>query len=241
MKATADGAPATTVALSIVVPVRNDAGPLARLLAELADRSPGIEVIVVDGGSRDESAALAERHGARLLRTEPGRGRQLAAGVSLGRGNWLWLLHADSSNLAAALSHLCWRATADPEALLGPGWGRFDVEFDSAGVGLAGIARMMNLRSRLTGICTGDQGIFVHRTLLQSIGGVPRQSLMEDIELSRRLKRRGAPASRPERLRTAARRWQRHGLLRTVITMWWFRARYCLGADPERLAREYYR
>lgn len=236
-----DRAPATAVSLSIVVPVRDDAGPLARLLAELADRSAEVEVVVVDGGSRDESAAMAEGQGARLLRSEPGRGRQLAAGVSVCRGNWLWLLHADSSNLAAPLGHLLWRAKADPEALLGPGWGRFDVEFDSPGAGLAGIAAMMNLRSRLTGICTGDQGMFVHRSLLESIGGVPPQSLMEDIELSRRLKRLGPPASRPERLRTAARRWQRRGLLRTVFAMWWFRARYWLGTDPERLAGEYYR
>ena len=119
-------------------------------------------------------------------------------------------------------------------------WGRFAVRIEGGAV-LAIVAWMMNRRSCLTGICTGDQGIFVHRELLHAVGGMPTQPLMEDIELSRRLKRKVRPLCRTERVGTSARRWRAHGVLRTVLSMWWFRLRYWQGADAEQLAREYYR
>ncbi|HEX7035345.1 MAG TPA: TIGR04283 family arsenosugar biosynthesis glycosyltransferase [Pseudomonadales bacterium] len=229
--------------VSVVIPVLNDAAALAALLVRLSARLPdndseahgpsALEVIVVDGGSLDESAQVASAYGAEVVRAAPGRGGQLADGIDRARGDWLWLLHADSEPSAEALAHLLGRSGT-------PAWGRFSVSLEDS-FPMKTIAYMMNLRSRLTAICTGDQGIFVHRTLLDAIGGMPRQPLMEDIELSRRLKRLQPPDCRPERIGTSPRRWRRDGILRTVLAMWAFRLRYWLGADAVRLAREYYR
>jgi rSAM/selenodomain-associated transferase 2 len=191
-------------------------------------------VLVVDGGSHDGPAELAARFGAGFISSAPGRGRQLAAGVAAARGTWLWLLHADTRTTGAALNYLL---GLDPA----PGWGRFDVRFAPSSPGLRLIAGAMGLRSRLTGICTGDQGMFVHRRLLEAAGGMPCQPLMEDIELSRRLKRRQRLRCPRQTITSSSRRWNRRGLLRTVASMWRFRLRYWLGADPDRLAREYYR
>lgn len=234
---------ADTPPVSVVIPVLNDATPLAALLERLSSQlgdarrreagTSALEVIVVDGGSRDGSAQVASAHGAVLVHAEPGRGGQLAAGIERTRGDWLWLLHADSEPSPEALAHLLGRTGA-------PAWGRFSVLLEES-IPFKTIGYMMNLRSRLTGICTGDQGIFVHRALLDAIGGMPRQPLMEDIELSRRLKRLQRPDCRPERIGTSPRRWRRDGIVRTVLAMWAFRLRYWLGADAERLARDYYR
>jgi rSAM/selenodomain-associated transferase 2 len=222
--------------LSIVVPVRNDAAALARLLAELGGLGVRGEVIVVDGGSTDDSVAVARRSGARVLEAGGGRGGQLAAGCRAATGRWLWLLHADSSDLASPLTWLTGLAARRVE-----GWGRFDVLFDPSTAAMTMVAWFMNRRSRLTGICTGDQGIFVARATLEAAGGIPEQPLMEDIELSRRLKRLGCPMCRPETIATSPRRWLGHGVLRTVLRMWWFRLRYWAGASPASLARAYYR
>jgi rSAM/selenodomain-associated transferase 2 len=220
--------------VSVIVPVLNDAAPLERLLASLHRAvGRGVEIVVVDGGSADGSDAIAACAGVRLVRCRPGRGFQIAEGAAAARGVWLWMLHADSEPSRHALEHLLTR----PDV---PGWGRFSVRFD-AGPMMALVATLMNARSRLTGICTGDQGIFVHRDLLRQVGGMPRQSLMEDIELCRRLKRLDRPDCRPEAIGTSARRWRSEGTLKTIVGMWRFRLRYWRGADPEQLAREYYR
>lgn len=225
--------------LSVVIPVLDDAVALGRLLGELEPaRHADLEVLVVDGGSRDEPGTVVAGTGARLLETPAGRGLQLAAGVEAARGAWLWFLHADSSGIGPALAYL--RSLPADAAPRQAGWGRFDVVFEPSSPGLSLVAWTMRLRSRLTGICTGDQGIFVHRALLARAGGMPAQPLMEDIELSRRLRRLARPRTRREPLTTSSRRWRQRGVLRTVLGMWWFRLRYWLGADPERLAREYY-
>lgn len=215
--------------LTIVIPVYNDAAALAQLLPALPDAA---EVIVVDGGSSD----LAERQwpaGVRWLHVpEPSRGAQLLAGCEAATGSWLWLLHADSSFESALIDQL--RAVEEPC------WGRFDVALRSDQRLLALVAALMNLRSRWTSVCTGDQGIFVHRDLLNSVHGVPSQPLMEDIELSRRLRRLATARCLPGKLRTSARRWEQHGVLRTIVTMWWLRLRYRFGSTPEQLAASYY-
>lgn len=222
--------------ISVVVPVLNDAAALAALLGDLA--GSGLEIVVADGGSRDGSPALAARQGARLVSCKPGRGRQLDEGAKAAGGDWLWFLHADSRVSAAALAEIA-GLPGQP-----PGWGRFDVQLDGSGrlakMLLRAVAALMNRRSALTGICTGDQGIFVHRALLDAVAGMPRQPLMEDIELSRRLRRLARPRRLRGPLRPSARRWLSRGAVRTILSMWALRLRYWLGASPERLAREYY-
>lgn len=215
----------------MVIPVLDDAAALAALLAELGDAPD--EILVVDGGSRDDSRAVAAAAGARVLRSPPGRGRQLAEGARGARGDILWLLHADSRLLAPAECYLT--------LLRGQrGWGRFAVRLSPGTPLLRLVAAMMNLRSRATRICTGDQGIFVHRQALARIGGIPEQPLMEDIELSRRLRRAAGFQALALPLQTSARRWHERGVLRTVLAMWWLRLRYWAGASPAALARDYY-
>ncbi|MDE0349767.1 MAG: TIGR04283 family arsenosugar biosynthesis glycosyltransferase [Gammaproteobacteria bacterium] len=219
--------------VTAVVPVLDDAEHLARLLEQLASW-PGLEVVVVDGGSRDDPFAVCRRFGVRCLASAPSRGGQLRRGVEAAGGEWLWLLHADAEvteDLADALA----------EAMRTASWGRFDVRLSGASLLLGTIAFLMNWRSAVTGICTGDHGIFVSRALLDTVGGVPDQPLLEDVELSKRLRRRARPFRVRARLGSSGRRWERAGVLRTVVFMWWLRLRYFLGARPVDHYRRYYR
>lgn len=218
--------------VSIVVPVLDDAEALAPLLPQI-HRATGAEVAVVDGGSKDGSDALVSAP-ARLVRSQRGRARQMNAGVRATSRPWLWFVHADTQLDDACL--LALRAALDD----GCRWGRFDVRLSADAPALRMVAAMMNLRSAISSICTGDQGIFVSRALLEIVGGVPDQPLMEDIELSKRL-RRFAPATRIRTpLVTSSRRWERDGIGRTVVLMWELRLRYFLGASPDVLMRRYY-
>jgi rSAM/selenodomain-associated transferase 2 len=222
--------------LSIIIPVRNDSEPLLKLLVHLRevlgvpDRS--VQVIVVDGESTDDSVAIASGAGALIVRAGAGRGRQLNAGLQAASGDWLWMLHADALPSTAAMEWMRQRRI--------PGWGRFDVSFDDGAFDMRLVAGMMNLRSRVSGICTGDQGIFAHRRLLERIGGIPEQPLMEDIELCRRLSRLCPPICPSLTVQTSARRWRHNGWLKTVLAMWRFRLRYWVGVPAEALASEYY-
>lgn len=217
--------------LSVVIPVRNDERALVRILERLDGR--GFEVIVVDGQSTDASLAVARQYGAVTLRCAPGRGQQLNLGFSHAQGAWIWLLHADSEVSDAMLDFL---KTLPPD----PGWGRFDVRLLGSSPLLRTVGFLMNLRSRVTGICTGDQGIYVHRELIEGIGGIPELPLMEDIELSKRLKRHSPPNCPRLKLVTSARRWENRGVVPTVLAMWGYRLAYWFGVDPERLAKRYY-
>lgn len=216
--------------LTIVVPVLNEASGIAATLAGLAPlRARGHEVIVVDGGSEDGCAALAAPLCDRVLQAPRGRAAQLNAGARAACGDVLVFLHADTrlpphadELISSALQDHC--------------WGRFDVEIEGRHPALRIIAAAMNLRSRLTGIATGDQAMFVRRA---EFPGFPDLALMEDVALSRLLKRRGRPACLRSRVRTSGRRWESHGVLRTVLLMWRLRALYALGVSPERLARIY--
>lgn len=222
--------------LDIVVPVRNEGSRLTALLDQLAAaRAAGAVVTVVDGESDDDTVARARAGADRVLRVTPSRGAQLAAGCAAGERPWLWLLHADS-RLDARHPWAVQQVLAQ-----GAAWGRFEVQLDAAAPALRLVATAMNLRTRLTGIVTGDHGIFCRRAALVQVGGMPALPLMEDIELSRRLRRLGRPACIGPAIVTSARRWQRDGVLRTVLTMWQFRLRYWCGASAEQLAREYYR
>jgi rSAM/selenodomain-associated transferase 2 len=222
--------------LSIVIPALNEAANLARLLPELARDCPGAEIVVVDGGSDDGTPEVVARQpGVRLLASARGRARQMNRGARAAGGDTLLFLHADTRLPAGA-------ATAMEEALGDAGvvGGRFDVRFDSARALFRVVAWFMNVRSRLSSICTGDQAIFVRRADFEAVGGYPDIPLMEDIELSRRLKRHGRLAALRPRVTTSARKWEREGPLRTIGLMWALRLLHFCGVGPDRLHRWYY-
>jgi rSAM/selenodomain-associated transferase 2 len=222
--------------LSIVIPALDEAANLARVLPTLVAREPAAEVLVVDGGSADDSrAAVARVPSVRWLSGPRGRARQMNAGARAARGDVLLFLHADTV-LPDGAGAAILAALTDPDVA----GGRFDVRLDSRRPLLALVGWLMNRRSRLTGICTGDQGIFVRRTVFEALGGYPDIPLMEDVELSRRLKRRGRLVALPLRVVTSARKWEREGVVRTIVLMWGLRLLYALGVSPARLHRCYY-
>jgi rSAM/selenodomain-associated transferase 2 len=219
--------------ISIIVPVLDEAGGIEACLAPLqALRARGAEVIVVDGGSRDATRALAAPLADCVLESVRGRAHQMNEGAARARGDVLLFLHADTLLPEGADNAIARAMEYAP-------WGRFDVAITGADPLLAIVAAAMNLRSRLSGIATGDQAIFVRRDEFRAAGGFPEIPLMEDVALSKRLKRIARPACLRERAVTSGRRWERRGTLRTILLMWRLRTAYALGADPRRLARRY--
>ena len=222
--------------LSIVIPALDEAPSLARVLPDLVAREPGAEVLVVDGGSQDDSRAVVARTpSVRWLSAPRGRAHQMNAGARVAGGDVLLFLHADTVLPGGAGAAIA-AALADPGAV----GGRFDVRLDSARPLLRLVGWLMNRRSRLSGIATGDQAIFVRRTVFEGLGGYPDIPLMEDVELTRRLKRRGRLVALRLRVVTSARKWEREGVIRTVLLMWTLRLLYALGVSPARLHRWYY-
>jgi len=219
--------------LTIVVPVLDEAAIIVDALQALAPlRARGAEVIVVDGGSSDGTPRLAQRFAERVIVAPRGRGAPMNAGAALGTGDALLFLHADT-----ALPENADRLIA--EALGLRAWGRFDLRIAGRHPLLAVVARMINWRSRLTGIATGDQAIFVRRQAFLSVGGFPDYPLMEDIAISRRLKALCRPFCIGVPVVTSGRRWEHYGVLRTIILMWRLRLAYFLGVAPARLASRY--
>ncbi len=219
------------VALSIIVPVLNEAAGIEDFLAHLKPlREAGCEVLLVDGGSRDDTVTRATDLCDGIVRSTPGRAIQMNAGAALANGEMLLFLHADTRLPADALDALSKARLAGRHR-----WGRFDVVLEGRHPMLPVIAFAMNLRSRLTGIATGDQAIFVLASEYRAIGGFPPQPLMEDIELSTRLRARSWPLCLRSRVRTSARRWLRYGVLRTIVLMWRLRLGYFLGVSPRKL------
>jgi len=224
----------TGTELSIIVPVLNEARDIEAALTRLSPfRARGAELIVVDGGSNDGTPDFAASLVDRVVLAPRGRAIQMNAGAAAARGKMLVFLHADTRLPANADTLM-----RDHLARSGRLWGRFDVRFDHGGW-MHLIAFMMNLRSRLTDIATGDQAIFVSRPAFEAIGGFPPVALMEDIAFSALLKRLSRPACITVPAVTSARRWRDRGTLRTVILMWRLRFAYFLGADPAQLARRY--
>jgi rSAM/selenodomain-associated transferase 2 len=220
--------------LSIVMPVLDEASVLPDALAALAPlRARGHRLIVVDGGSRDGSQALARASADEVITAPRGRARQMNAGAARADGEVLLFLHADT-RLPQGADAAVLQAVAR-----GAAWGRFDVHIDGRSPLLRCVAGLMNLRSRLSGIATGDQAIFVRRELFLRLGGYADQPLMEDIELSRRLCAVARPSCLRARVRTSGRRWESRGVWRTIALMWRLRWRYWRGVSPEVLAREY--
>ena len=221
--------------LSIVIPTLNEAASIGSVLARLQDlRRRGAEVIVIDGGSTDGTLEEARLLADRAASAPRGRASQMNAGARLARGFVLLFLHADT-----ILPDSADRRIAEALANQACAWGRFDVRIAGRHPMLAVVAVLMNLRSRLTGIATGDQAMFVRREAFEQVGGFPDIPLMEDISLSRSLKHLSRPASLAAKAVTSGRRWEKNGLFRTVLLMWRLRLAYFLGADPAKLARRY--
>jgi rSAM/selenodomain-associated transferase 2 len=218
--------------LSVVVPALNEAPGIRAALEALAPlRARGHEVIVADGGSSDDTVRIAAGLTEKIVHAPRGRALQMNAGARAASGDALVFLHADT-RLPPGAAEMVF------SALQASCWGRFDVEIEARHPLLKLVGWAMNLRSRLTGIATGDQAIFVRR---DAFPGFPEIALMEDVEFSRRMKRSGPPACLREKARTSGRRWESRGVLRTIVLMWRLRLMYALGADPEGLARIYYR
>ncbi|OYV80099.1 MAG: glycosyl transferase [Ferrovum sp. 34-44-207] len=221
--------------ISIIVPVLNEAPALPLLLERLLPLlRHGCEVIIADGGSDDGSADIAQCAGFKVVHAPRGRARQMNAGATHATGNALLFLHADTQ-LPDGAGMLIERALSGGNR----SWGRFDVCIAGRPAMLRIVGRMMNLRSRLTGIATGDQAMFVTRAAFDAVGGFPDQPLMEDIELSKRLRAISHPACLDRCVTTSGRRWETRGVWRTILLMWRLRWQYWCGVPASQLAQTY--
>lgn len=221
--------------LSIIVPTLNEAEGIGPFLAGLAPlHARGAQIVVADGGSTDGTTGLAAPHADLVLTAPRGRASQMNAGAAAACGDTLLFLHADT-HLPEAADQLVTHALSDPARA----WGRFDVKITGRHPALTLVAAMMNARSRLTGIATGDQAMFARKSAFERAGGFQNIPLMEDVALSRALGRASRPACLRARVLTSGRRWERHGILRTILLMWRLRLAYALGADPNELALRY--
>ena len=224
----------TTPQVSIVVPVLNEADSIRSALARLSVlREAGAEVVIVDGGSTDDTLANVRDLCDQLISAPRGRGSQMNAGANRASGVVLIFLHADTILPLGALDAV--KQAIDRGAV----WGRFDVAIDGASRWFPLISFMMNVRSRWTGIATGDQAIFVARQAFLESGGFPDIPLMEDVSFCSSMRSRSRPACLSDKVITSGRRWEKNGVLRTILMMWWLRLRFFLGASPDKLALEY--
>jgi len=222
--------------LSVIVPVLNEAGQIERRLKKLQPlRQKGFELLVVDGGSSDGSAELARPLADKVLSAPRGRALQMNAGAGKARSDWLVFLHLDTQ-LSEEAEEALMLASRDRQV----SWGWFDVALDNPRWQFRMIAACMNLRARLTRVCTGDQTLFVRRELFSSLGGFPELPLMEDVAISKLLRKRADPTVLGTRVTTSSRRWEDKGTLSTVLLMWRLRLLYFLGVSPDRLVRRYY-
>jgi rSAM/selenodomain-associated transferase 2 len=222
--------------LSIVIPVLNESRSLYRLSQNLKVlKENGHELIVVDGGSTDDTVLQAQKFADHVLSTSRGRAVQMNAGAKRAQGDVLVLLHADTK-LPDQADRQIEKALANPKRH----WGCFHVKLSGDHPLFRMIETFMNLRSRLTGIVTGDKVLFVRRKTFDTVEGFPEIALMEDIAISKRLKKTGRPICLSSRVCTSSRLWERDGIVRTIFKMWRLRLAYFLGAKPESLVREYY-
>ena len=240
-----------TAMVSIIIPILNEAENLLHLFANVNELNPiPQQILLVDGGSTDNSVAIVKtlikdyciKNQStiewRIIKSSAGRATQMNAGSAQATGDILLFLHADTQLPNQAISEVC---SAMQQANNNYQWGRFDVRLDSDQPMLWLVGAMINMRSRLTGIATGDQAIFISSDLFKKIGGYPNQPLMEDIELCKHLKAIAKPICLSSRVITSARRWQQHGTLRTIILMWQLRFDYWRGESAESIRQRYYK
>lgn len=222
--------------LSIITPTLNEAAGIIAFLQALQPlRDRGVELILADGGSHDNTVTLAAPLVNQVVKASRGRALQMNAGAAAAGGEVLLFLHADSRLPADAV-----RLILDGLRASGRRWGRFDVKLSGRARMLRVVEWMMNRRSRLTGIATGDQGLFIERGLFTESGGFPAIALMEDIAFTSRLTKHGRPLCLEEKIITSSRRWENNGIWRTIVLMWSLRLAYFLGMHPDRLAEIYH-
>lgn len=220
--------------ISIIIPVYNEETTILTCLDFLRPwQEQGSEIIVVDGGSDDGTYAMAEGHASTVCRSARGRGIQMNTGARYASGQTLLFLHVDT-RLPAVSNKLLQHLVLDENS-----WGRFDVTLSDERPVFRIIGFFMNLRSRITGIATGDQALFIHKSLFEKAGGFPEIPLMEDIAICKKLLQTSRPICLHQRVVTSSRRWASRGIIKTIFLMWYLRTAYFLGVKPEQLARLY--
>jgi len=226
------------VKVSVIIPVLNEESAIREKLPAMQwVREAGHELIVVDGGSIDDSFGVSQIYTDTVITSSQGRAAQMNAGASIASGDVLLFLHVDTVLPENGINEILTRCSTDKGKQT---WGRFDVRLSGSHFMFRIIETLMNFRSRISGIATGDQAIFINKELFERIGGYKEIPLMEDIEISRRLKKNSWPVCIQNRVITSSRRWESSGIFRTVFLMWRLRLSYWLGADPLRLAKQYY-
>lgn len=219
---------------SIIIPTLHEEKSIPSCLLALQSLRSCCEIIVVEAGNTDDSpgasiAALVDK----LLTSEKGRALQMNKGAEQATGEVLIFLHADTYLPENALSLIQQQISSNRP------WGRFDIQLSGHSFMLKVIAWMMNRRSRLTGIATGDQVIFVRQDVFAAAGRYPEIALMEDIALCKALKKISPPLCLKAKVTSSARRWEQFGIFKTILLMWSMRLRYFCGADPQTLAPLY--
>jgi rSAM/selenodomain-associated transferase 2 len=220
--------------VSVIVPTLNEEHSILACLSALQPLRNRCEIIVVDGGSSDKTRSIAEEWADRLILSKKGRARQMNTGAQAATGDILIFLHADTFLPENALDLIQQQVERNGE------WGRFDIQLSGGHFMFKVIGQLMNWRSRLTGIATGDQALFVTKNAFISAGGYPEIALMEDIAFSKALKKTRAPICLKAKVTSSSRKWQQNGIIRTILLMWSLRLQYFFGADPEALAQRYY-
>ncbi len=221
--------------LSIIIPVLNEAASIDQFLQELtAVNDSSIEIIVVDGGSSDNTASLVSKHNVVLINSAKGRARQMNAGAAIASGDILLFVHSDTKFSSITEQLLCISATDSANS-----WGFFKIQLSGQHWMYRIIELMMNFRSQSTGVATGDQCIFVRHELFKKIKGYKDIPLMEDVELSKRLKRESRPYIIKKMITTSSRRWEKNGIVSTILLMWRLRFLFFIGVSPTRLAKNY--
>ena len=219
--------------VSIIIPVFNEEDSIKELLHQLqAYRQQGHEIIVVDGGSVDNTISISEPLADKVIKSTSGRALQMNNGVAQAKNDILWFVHADTVLPENAIEVI-------QKALIKNNWGRFNVNLSGSNVLFRLIEHMMNIRSCITGIATGDQAIFVKRKIFELVNGYSNLPIMEDVDLSKKLKKLSKPACIKERLTTSSRRWEKNGILSIVFLMWKLRLLYWLGVSADKLTEQY--